>query len=148
MPLNQQIDQDLATSMKEGVVMRTAALRLIKNSLKNEQIKVGHELSESEELKVLQREAKQRRDSIEQYNQGNRPELAEAEQHELDIIQEFLPQQMGEAELTKLVDDVIAEIKPTGPTQMGVVIGAVMQRAGGKADGGAVSQMVRSKLAA
>ena len=147
MSLTPQIDQELATSMKEGVVSRTATLRLIKNSLQNEQIKLGHELSEDEQLKVLQREAKQRRDSIEQYTQGGRPELAAAEEQELQIIQSYLPEQMSEEELGKLVDAVIAEIEPSGVAQMGAVIGAVMQRAGGKAEGNQVSQLVRSKLA-
>ncbi|HUC87515.1 MAG TPA: GatB/YqeY domain-containing protein, partial [Candidatus Saccharimonadales bacterium] len=70
MSLQTQLDQDLATSMKEGVVARTSVLRLLKSSLKNEQIKVGHDLSEAEILTVLQREAKQRKDSITQYQAG------------------------------------------------------------------------------
>ncbi len=125
---------------------RTAVLRLIKSSLKNEQIKLGHELTEAEALKVVQREAKQRKDSIAQYAQGGRTDLAESEQHELTIIESYLPQQMSEAELTALVDAVIAETSANA-TQMGMVIGAVLQRAEGRADGTAVSQLVRQKLA-
>ena len=147
MALPTQIDQDLATSMKEGVVARTAVLRLVKSSLKNEQIKLGHELSEAEALKVLQREAKQRKDSIEQYRAGNRADLAESEQHELTIIEAYLPQQMSPDELEQLVDSVIAETNATGVAQMGAVIGAVLARAKGRADGAAVSQLVRQKLA-
>ena len=147
MALPTQIDQDLATSMKEGVVARTAGLRLGKSSLKNEQIKRGHELSEAEALKVLQREAKQRKDSIEQYRAGNRADLAESEQHELTIIEAYLPQQMSPDELEQLVDSVIAETNATGVAQMGAVIGAVLARAKGRADGAAVSQLVRQKLA-
>jgi uncharacterized protein YqeY len=146
MPLSAQIDQDLTTSMKEGQAVRTGTLRLIKNALKNEQIKLGHELTEAEVLKVLQREAKQRRDSITQYQAGNRADLADAEQQELAIIEAYLPDQMGETELAKLVETVISELGATGPAQMGAVIGAVMQRAGGRADGGAVATQVRQKL--
>ena len=146
MALLSQIDQDLTTSMKEGIVSRTAVLRLLKNALKNEQIKVGHELSDPEELKVLQREAKQRKDSITQYRDGDRDDLADAEQAELGIIETYLPQQMSETELTALVDKVIADTQSAGGSQMGVVIGQVLKEASGRADGAMVSQLVRQKL--
>jgi uncharacterized protein len=146
MSLQTQLDQDLATSMKEGSTVRTSVLRLLKSSLKNEQIKLGHDLSETEVLKLLQHEAKQRKDSITQYQAGDRNDLAEAEQRELIIIESYLPDQMSETELTGLVESVIAEVKATDQTQLGVVIGAVMQRAEGRADGAAVAQLVRQKL--
>ena len=146
MTLLEQIDQDLASSMKEGNAERTGVLRLLKNAFKNEQIKAGHELSDAEVLKVLQREAKQRKDSIIQYQQGNRTDLAEAEQNELAIIETYLPQQLSEAKLSELVDTVITETKATSVAQMGMVIGEVVKRAAGRADGSAVSQLVRQKL--
>jgi uncharacterized protein len=145
MALIDQIDTDLASSMKEGEAARTGVLRLLKNSIKNEQIKAGHDLSEPEVLKVLQREAKQRKDSIAQFKQGGRDDLADTEQQELAVIETYLPQQMSETELTVLVDTVITETAAT-PAQMGVVIGEVMKRAAGQADGAAVSQLVRQKL--
>lgn len=141
------IDQDLIAAMKAGEADRTAVLRLLKNSLKNEQIKSGQELSDEQALKVLQREAKQRKDSIEQYTKGGRADLAESEQAELAIIDTYLPQQMDEAELGQLVDAVIAETGASSMQQMGMVIGAVMQRVEGRTDGGKVSQVVRQKLA-
>jgi uncharacterized protein len=147
MSFQSQLDQDLTTSMKEGMAARTAVLRLLKTSLKNEQIKQGAELTDEQALKVIQREAKQRRDSIDQYTKGDRADLATAEQAELDIIQTYLPEQMGEAELAQIVDSVIAETGATGPGQMGVVIGSVMKQVAGKADGAAVSALVRQKLA-
>jgi uncharacterized protein len=139
------IETDLATSMKEGEVARTGVLRLLKNSIKNEQIKAGHDLGEPEVLRVLQREAKQRKDSITQFKDGGRDDLADSEQAELTIIETYLPQQMSEEELSELVDAVIRETGAT-PAQMGVVIGEVMKRTAGKADGAAVSQLVRQKL--
>jgi uncharacterized protein YqeY len=146
MTLLAQLDQDLATAMREGVVSRVAVLRLLKSSLKNEQIKLGHELSEPEVIKLLQREAKQRRDSIEQYDKGGRQDLADSERHELEVIQSYLPQQMDETELAKLVDEVVRETNATSPAEMGVVIGAVIQRSGGRADGGTVSRLVKQRL--
>jgi len=146
MSLMGKIDTDLASSMKEGDAQRTGVLRLLKNALKNEQIKAGKELSNDEALKVVQREGKQRKDSIAQFTQGGRSDLVESEERELAIIENYLPQQMEEAELAQLVDAVITEINATDMAQMGAVIGAVMQRAAGRADGAAVSQLVRQKL--
>ena len=146
MGLVQQIDQDTITAMKEGVAARTAVLRLVKTSLKNEQIKLGHELSEDEALKVVQREAKQRKDSISQFREAGREDLASSEEHELEIIQTYLPQQMDEAELRTMVDDVVRDTNATGLAEMGVVIGQVMQRAAGRADGALVAQLVKQRL--
>jgi uncharacterized protein YqeY len=146
MSLIQQLDQDLAAAMREAVVSRVTVLRLLKSSLKNEQIKLGHELSEPEVMKVLQREAKQRRDSIKQYDEGGRQDLADSERHELEIIQAYLPQPMDEAELAQLVDVVVTEINATSVAEMGVVMGAVMQRTAGRADGGTVSRLVKQRL--
>lgn len=146
MSLVQRIETDIATSMKEGIAARTAVLRLIKTSLKNEQIRLGRELEEAEALKVFQKEAKQRRDSIDQYTKGGRQDLADSEAHELTIIEAYLPQQMPEDELRKLVDEVVTETNATSMAEMGVVIGAVMKRAKGRADGGAVSKLVKERL--
>lgn len=141
-----RIDQDLTTAMRDSNASRLAVLRLLKSSLKNEQIKLGHELSEAEANKVLAREAKQRRDSVEAYKQGARDDLAKSEEAELAIIADYLPAQMDDAELAKLVDQAIAETDATSMAQMGAVIGKVMQLAGGSADGGSVSRMVKEKL--
>lgn len=146
MSLLTQIDQDLATSMKAGSADRTAVIRLIKSSFSNEQIKLGRALTEGEAAKVVAREAKQRRDSISQYQAANRQDLADKEQAELEIIGTYLPEQMSEAELTEIVNTVITEIGASGPAQMGQVIGAVMQKVGGSADGATVSKVVRARL--
>jgi uncharacterized protein len=146
MPLADQITQDLTAAMKDQQAERTGVLRLIKNSLKNEQIKLGHELSEDEAAKVLVREAKQRRDSIAAYTQGGRADLAQHEQAELDVIEEYLPDQMDEAELAKLVDRVMTEVGATEQAQMGMIIGKVMAEAGGTADGAAVARLVKERL--
>ncbi len=132
--------------MKAQDSAQTAVLRLLKSGLKNEQIKLGHELSDEEAGKVLAREAKQRRDSIDAYQKAGRSELAAAEQAELKVIEGYLPKQMDEAELAKLVAEVIQQTGATGPAQIGQVIGAVMQKAAGQADGAAVSALVRQKL--
>jgi uncharacterized protein YqeY len=97
---------------------------------------------------VLQREAKQRRDSIEQYEAAGRTELAATERTELAIIAAYLPQPLSESELSAIVDEVIASVGATDMKQMGAVVGAVLTRTGARAEGGAVSKLVREKLGA
>jgi uncharacterized protein YqeY len=143
----EQIDLDVSTSMRAGTSVRTGTLRLLKSSFKNEQIKVGHELSGDEALKVLQREAKQRRDSIDAYENADRKDLANIEQSELDIIATYLPQPLSSIELSNIVSEVISELGNPGIAEMGRVIGAVMTRVGVRADGGSVAKAVREHLA-
>lgn len=142
----ERIQSDLVTAMKERDEATTAVLRLLKSGLGNEKIKLGHELTDDEVLKVLQREAKQRRDSIEAYTQGGRVDLADAEKAELEIIVGYLPQQLSEEEVGKLVDQAIAETGAADVGQMGIVIGKVMAQASGQADGATVSRLVKARL--
>ncbi|HEY2003937.1 MAG TPA: GatB/YqeY domain-containing protein [Candidatus Saccharimonadia bacterium] len=147
MTIVEQLTEDMKASMKAGDADRTGVLRLLRGALKNEQIKVGHEIGDDEALKVLQREAKQRRDSIDAYRRAGRTDLEEHEEAELTVISEYLPEVIGEDELGKVVDEAMAEIGATDAKQMGAVIGAVMKRVGARADGAAVSRLVREKLA-
>lgn len=148
MTTSEQLTADMAASMKAGDATKTGVIRLLRSSLQNDKIKLGHDLSPDEELAVLKREAKQRRDSIEQYQAAGRSDLVEVEQSELELIQTYLPAAMSEDELATVVDAVIAELGATDAKQMGAVIGAVMKRVGTRAEGGDVSRLVRAKLAA
>jgi uncharacterized protein len=146
MSLADKITEDLTTAMKSNNAARTAVLRLIKNSLNNEKIKLGHELSDDEVMKVLQREVKQRRDSIDAYQKAARGDLVEAEDEERRIIAEYLPAAMTEEDIAKIVDQVIAETNAQGMQQMGIVIGKVMSLVSGRAEGAEVSRLVKEKL--
>lgn len=141
------LKSDMATSMKSGDVPRTGVIRLLRSSMQNEAIKLGHELSEEETLKVLQREAKQRRDSMTQYSLADRQDLIDIEAAELDVITAYLPEALSEAELEAIVDGVIARLGATDMKQMGAVIGLAMKEVGARAEGGAVSAIVKAKLA-
>lgn len=145
MTLAERIQSELTTAMKTQDAARTGVLRLIKTSLTNERIKLGHELTEEEVLKIIQHEAKQRRDSIEAYNQAGRSDLATEEQAELDLITQYLPQQMDEAELRAVVDQVVADMG-SDKAQMGKIIGKVIGLTAGKADGASVSRLVKERL--
>ncbi|HEX7259905.1 MAG TPA: GatB/YqeY domain-containing protein [Candidatus Saccharimonadia bacterium] len=146
MALRDTINQNLTASMKEGDALHTGVLRMLKSSLQMEQIKLGHELTEAEVLKVLQREAKQRKEAIIQYEQGGRDDLVAGENQELEIIEAYLPKQMDDAELEAVVKAVISETGAKDITQLGVVMSAVMQRTEGRADGAKVAQYVRQSL--
>lgn len=146
MSLLQTIDSDLATAMKEHEASRVSVLRMLKSSIKNEQIKLGHELSDEEIMAVLKREAKQRRDSIEQFEKADRDDLASTEKTELETIKSYLPEQLTDEELIKVVDEVISETGASSPAEMGVVIGAVIKQVGSRADGSAVARIVKERL--
>jgi hypothetical protein len=134
---------------------RTTTLRLIKNALKNKAIEKREMLTPAEEQQALATMVKQRRDSIEQYTNGNRPELAAKEAAEIVVIEEFLPKALDEAGLAAIVKDVLAELaaasgKALTPKEMGQAIKAVqtkLQAAGLRAEGRAVSELVKKGLA-
>lgn len=148
MTISEKLLEDMKTSMKAGDTERTGVLRLLRGALKNDEIKQGHPLSEDEAMKVLVREAKQRRDSIEAYKTAGRDDLVAVEESELKVISEFLPKAMTEDEIAKVVDEVVTQLGASSPAQMGQVIGAVMAKVGAAADGGTVSKLVRARLAA
>lgn len=146
MTIAEQLTQDMKDSMKAGDSDRTGVLRLLRGALKNEEIKLGHPLEEAEVLKVLQREAKQRRDSITAYREASREDLLAIEEAELTVVQAYLPQALSEAEINVIVAEVMAEMGASGPSAMGAVIGGVMKRVGAQAEGGIVSRLVREAL--
>lgn len=146
MKISEQLVADITASMKAGDSARTSTLRLLRSGIKNEEIKLGHELSEDEAMKSLMREAKQRRDSIAAYQEAERAELVAEEKAELDIIVTYLPQPLSENELKALVEVKIAELRATDVKQMGAVIAAVMKETAGKAEGSEVSRLVKAAL--
>lgn len=144
MSLFERIENDLISATKAKDTARLAVLRLLKSSLKNEQIKARRELSDEEVLRVLQKEAKQRRDSISAYQEGGREELAADEAAELEIIQGYLPKQLTEEEIKSIIESVIVESGVDIAT--GTVMGKVMPLVAGKTDGAVVSRLVRQRL--
>jgi uncharacterized protein len=126
---------------------RRDALSLLLSSLRSAEKDLQRELSEDEELQVLQRERKRRVEAAEAFRSGDRPESADKEEAELAILEEFMPEQLTEEELEEIVDDVIAEVGATNLRQLGRVMADVMPQVAGRADGSVVSQLVREKLA-
>ncbi|HZS31689.1 MAG TPA: GatB/YqeY domain-containing protein [Gaiellaceae bacterium] len=147
MSLIEEIEDELKDAMRARDAERRDALRLILNALKGSQKELQRPLSEEEELQVLQRERKRRIEAAEAFRSGGREEQAESEERELEILEEFMPEPLSEAEIEEIVDDVIAEVGATSIAMLGRVMADVMPQIAGRADGSQVSQIVREKLA-
>jgi hypothetical protein len=149
------VSEQVVTALKAHDAVRTGTLRLIKNALKNKAIEKREALTPAESEQVLATMIKQRRDSIEQFTKGNRPELAAIEAAEIVVIEEFLPKALDEAGLAALVAEAVSEVSAAAgqkPTQkeMGTVMKAVqgkLQAAGVRAEGRTVSDLVKKQLA-
>ena len=141
------IEDELREAMKARDAERRDALRLILNALKGSQKELQRPLTEEEELQVLQRERKRRVEAAEAFRTGGREEQAEAEERELEVLEEFMPEPLSEDEIDEIVDDVIAEVGATSMADLGRVMADVMPQIAGRADGSQVSQIVREKLA-
>jgi uncharacterized protein len=147
MTLIAEIKTQLEDAMREGDAARRDTLRLILSSLQGAEKELQRPLSEDEELQVLQRERKKRVEAAEAFRNAGREEQADKEEDELDVLEEFMPEPMSEDELEEIVDDVIAEVGATSMRDIGRVMADVMPQVAGRADGSAVSQLVREKFA-
>jgi uncharacterized protein YqeY len=142
-----RLEEEVKDAMRARDNERRDALRLILSSLKSAEKELLRPLSEDEELQVLQRERKKRNEAADAFHAAGRKEQAEKEEGELEILEEFMPEPLGEEDLERIVDDAIAENKATSMRDMGRVMADVMPQIAGRADGSAVSQLVREKLA-
>ena len=149
MALKEQISDEMKAALLGGNRFVGETLRNLKAAILNEEVAQGKRdegLSDADIEKVIAREAKKRVESAKVYRDNNRPELAEPEEQELAILQQYLPKQMTEDELRAIVIEKIAELGATSPVMMGQVIGAVKQAAGNTADGAVVAQIVKQEL--
>lgn len=145
----ERINQDITAAMKAKEAERLSTLRMVKSALKNREIDKMAALTDDEAIKVLQSLVKQRRDSVEQYTQGGRLELAEKEAAEILVIEAYLPAAIGEAAIGAIVDATIAELGAASAKEMGQVMKAVMVKLVGQTvDGKVVSQLVKARLGA
>jgi uncharacterized protein YqeY len=148
MPLVDDIREELPAAIRAGDTRRRDIVRLLIAALHNARIAAGHDLSDEEAVQTLQREAKQRRDSIEAYQAGGREDLVRIEQEELELISTYLPAELSDDELSAAVRAAISEVGATGPADMGKVMGPLMKRLAGRADGTRVNALVRELLTA
>ncbi len=147
MSLKTIITADMKSAMKAGEKDRLKTVRLILADIQRSEVDRREELDDTAVLTVIEKAVKQRRDSIEQFLQGGRKDLSAIEEAELEIIQTYLPEQLGEDELATLVDQVIEATGAENIRDMGKVMGAIKAKAAGKADMGVVGAMVKARLA-
>ena len=148
MSLTEQVQKDLVDAMRKKEELRLSALRMMKAALHNKQIEKRGKLEEKEELQVFSTMIKQRKDSIEQFERGNRPELAKKEAEEIAIIEAYMPKAVGEEEVIAAVRAAIAEMGTPTMKDMGAVMKNVMAKlAGARVDGKLVSETVKKQLA-
>jgi uncharacterized protein len=154
MTLQERIQQDTIAAMKERAQLKLDVLRMVKSAIKNKEIEKRQPLTEPEVLQTLTTLIKQRRDSIDAFTKGNRPELAEKEAAEIKIIEAYMPQQADESKVRSLVEATIAEMSSAGnrptPKEMGLVIKDVQAKiaaTGLRADGRQISEIVKAELA-
>lgn len=143
MSLKKDLDDRLKNAMIAHDDQIVSLLRMIKSSIKNSEISKGHELEDGEVLSVLEKEAKQRKDSISQFEAGGRDDLAEKEKSELKIIEDYLPEKMSEEDIKKIV---VLKVKELEGQDFGRVMGACMSEFKGKADGTLVQKIVREVM--
>jgi uncharacterized protein YqeY len=142
-----RIEEELKEAMRERDNDRRDALRLILASLRSAEKELQRPLTDQEELQVLQRERKRRVEAEEAFRAAGREEQADTEDYELEVLEEFMPEPLSEAELEEIIDDAIAENGATSLRDLGRVMADVMPQVAGRADGAEVSQLVREKLA-
>ncbi len=146
MSLKERLDQDLKTAMRERAQLRLDTIRMLKSAIKYREIELMKPLDDAGVEGVVGSEVKRRRDAAEQFRAGHRPELADKEEAEIAILQGYLPQQLGEAELRAKVDEAVKKVGAQGMKDMGAVMKALMPEVQGRAEGKAVSDMVKARL--
>jgi len=148
MSLKEQLNEAMKSAMKAKDSLRLNAIRLIRTAVQNREIDERRELDDQEVVGVLSSLVKQRRESAQVYREGGRPELAEKEEQELAIIQEFLPAQLGEDEIRAIIEAAVSESGAVSMKDMGRVMKVVTGKTLGRADGRLVSDLVKARLSA
>ncbi len=146
MTMIDKLQEDMKLAQKSKDVLRLSTIRMIRSSVSYAQIEKGRELTDDEVLAVITKEAKQRRESIEAAKNVGRADIADQESAELDILSQYLPEQLGEAEVEAMVREVVAQVGATDIKDRGKVMSPVMQKTRGRADGKMVSQIVERVL--
>jgi uncharacterized protein YqeY len=147
MALKEQLDADLKTAMRDKDALKLSVVRMLKSAVKYREIEIMKPLDDAGVQGVIASEIKRRRDSVEQYRAGNRADLADKEEAEIAILQGWLPQQLTPDELRAKVDAAIAKVGAQGPKDMGSVMKALLPEVQGRAEGKAVSDLVKARLA-
>ena len=146
MTMKSRLNEDMKQAMRDKDTLRRDVIRYLRSEIRNQEIREQKDLDDAGVIQVLSRQAQQRRDSIQTYRDADRQDLVEKEESELSVILAYLPQQMTADEIAGLVQQVVAEVGASGPGDMGKVMGAIMPRVRGKAEGREVNSIVQQTL--
>ena len=146
MSLLERLNTDIKQAMKNKEKDKLSVIRMIKASIQNEAIKTGNELSEDEELTVLSREVKQRKDSLHEFDKAGRQDLVEKIRTELQYVELYMPKQLSEEEVSEIVKQAISETGASSKAEMGKVMAVIMPKVKGKAEGSLVNKLVQQHL--
>ena len=142
----EKLEKDMIEAMKSGQKDRLTVIRMVKAALKQEQIDHKKEINDELLIDVVNKQIKMRKDSITEFEKGNRTDLIEKTQSEIDVLMEYLPEQLSSEEVMKIIEEIFAEVKPEGPKDMGKVMGQAQAKLKGKADMKEVSTIIKEKL--
>ena len=145
--LKQRIQDDMKSAMKAGEKQRLGTIRLVLAALKQQEVDSRAELTDDDVIAILTKMVKQRKDSVTQYEEAGRDELAAQENYEIGVIQEYLPEALSDDEIAAIIDEVITATGASSPQDMGKVMGQLKAKLAGRADMGAASALVKQKLA-
>lgn len=146
MNLNDRINEDLKIAMKEKDNFKLGVIRMVKGAIQLSKINLKHELSDEEVVDVISKQIKMRKDSIKEFTSAGRNDLAEQNQKEIDLLNQYMPEQLSEDEIIKIIEGAFAQVNPTSQKQMGLIMKEVSPKLKGKADMGEVNKIIKSKL--
>ncbi len=146
MPIKERLMEDMKDAMKKGEQIKLSAIRMVRAGIKNKEIELGKELSDEDVIAVINSAIKQRKDSYAQFLNAKRTDLADKEKKEIEILSVYLPEQLGEEDIKKIVREVISETGASAAKDMGKVMKALMPKLKGKADGSLINKIVKEML--
>lgn len=144
--MRQTILDDIIKAMKEKDKDTLSVLRMVKGAMQLEEINVKHELNDEEMTRIISKQIKTRKDSIVEFEKGNRQDLVDAVNSEITILEKYMPEQMSQEDILKVIDEVFSKINPTGPSEMGKIMGMISPLVKGKADMGLVNKLIKERL--
>jgi uncharacterized protein YqeY len=144
--MKERISQDIKKAMKDKAVLRLSTLRMALADFQKKEKEKGEPVKDEEAIQIIQSMLRKRKDSVEQYRKAGREELAQKEEQEITILNEYLPEQMSEEQVRELAIKTISGLGVTGPKEMGRVMGSLVKQLSGKADGGTISRIVKEEL--
>lgn len=144
--MKERINKDFITAMKNKEKEKLAVIKMVRGAIQLEELNKKKELTDDEIVSIIAKQIKTRKESIVEFEKGNRQDLIEKTKEEIKILEEYMPEQMGEEEVNKVIDEVFAQLNPIGPSDMGKIMGAISPILKGKADLGLVNKLIREKL--